>query len=248
MGKAAQQTFIDAYLNDGRSVSLNLVFTIPLLILYEIGIQLTGSDFRNAAEIILKNFEFLMGSMAARWFHWFLFALMAALLVRAMTRDRPVFRYYVAMLIESLLLALILGPLLSLVVGNVFLEYPLTAGGETTLSVRMLLSIGAGVYEEFLFRFFILGGLYLVFTHAFKTPHVYGAILAVLISAFLFTVYHHFGPFGQPLTTYIFLFRFGAGLLLGLVFVARGFGVAVYLHVFYDIIRDIELAWDGTGG
>jgi hypothetical protein len=33
-----------------------------------------------------------------------------------------------------------------------------------------------------------------------------------------------------------------------MVFILRGFGVAVYLHVFYDVIRDMEVMLDGEGG
>jgi membrane protease YdiL (CAAX protease family) len=246
--KAAEhETFLDAYLQQGRSVSLNLFFTVPLLVLYEIGIQLTGSDLRNAAEIILKNLRLFMGAGAARWFHWFLLVLLTVFFWRALTRERPVVRFFLLMLLESLLLALVLGPILSLFVGSLFLEYPLTEGRQTDLSVRMLLSIGAGVYEEFLFRFLLLGGLFFVFIRFFKAPKTYGAVLALAISSFLFAVYHHYGPFGQALTPYLFLFRLGAGIVLGAVFITRGFGVTVYLHVFYDIIRDIELTLDAGG-
>jgi membrane protease YdiL (CAAX protease family) len=244
---AERETFLDAYFNEGRSVSLNLFFTVPLLILYEIGIQLTGSDLRNAAEIIMKDLRLFMGAVAARWFHWFLLVLLTVFFWRVLTRERPVFRYFLLMLLESLLLALVLGPVLSLIVGSLLLEYPLTGGRQTDLSVRMLLSVGAGVYEEFLFRFIILGGLFWIFTQVFKAPRGFGAGLAVALSAFFFAAYHHLGPFGQSLTAYLFLFRFGAGIILGLVFVARGFGVAVYLHIFYDIIRDIELTLDAGG-
>ena len=86
MRAATHETFLDSYLVEGRSVSLNLFFTIPLLILYEIGIQSTGSDLRNAAEVILKDLRWLMGPAGVRWFHWFLIALLVAFFLRAFSR------------------------------------------------------------------------------------------------------------------------------------------------------------------
>lgn len=244
MGAEVRDTFLREYIHEGRSVSLNLFFTLPLLILYEIGIQLTGSEFRNAAEVIFKDMSLLMGPWGLRFFHWFLVTLVVVFFVRAFSREQPFFRYFVLMFTESLVLALILGPLLATLVGSFFLEYPLTGDAEPDLSVRVLLSVGAGVYEEFLFRFLLLGGMFLACHQIFKAPRVFSAVLALALSALLFAAYHHLGPFGQPMVPYLFCFRLGAGLILGLVFITRGFGVAVYLHVLYDIIRDLEVALD----
>lgn len=244
MNETASEPLFRSYIHEGRSVSLNLFFTIPLLILYEIGIQLTDSNLRNAAEVIIKNPSIYMGSALVRWFHWFLIILAVTLFVRTFSKERPVFLYFLLMLLESLLLAFVLGPLLSLLVGSFMLDFPLTLGSGAGLSVRLLLSVGAGVYEELLFRFLILGGLFLISVRFFRAPRGFAAGLALVISSFLFAAYHHLGPQGQPVTPYIFFFRMSAGLILGGVFIARGLSVAVYLHVFYDIIRDIELVLD----
>jgi len=244
--KTAEQPLFQGYLGDGRSVSLNLSYIVPVLVVYEIGIQLTGSDFRNAAEIILKNMR-MLGPHFIRYFHLFLIALVLLCCLRVIYKERPVFRFFSLMISESLLFALLLGPLLSILIGSLFLEYPLTSGGKPDLSVSLLLSVGAGLYEELLFRFILLGGLFTVFCRVFKAPRIYSASLAVVLSAVSFAAYHHMGPHGQPLTSYVFLFRFGAGIVLGTVFITRGLGVAVYVHLFYDILRDIELALDGAG-
>lgn len=241
MAQASRETFIENYLSEGRSLSLNLFFILPLLVLYEIGIQLTGSDLRNSAEVILKDLKFLMGPGWMRWFHWFLIAFVVIVFIRAFSKEKPLFRYYLLMVLESLLIALVLGPFLAVFVGSVLLDFPITGAEPSELSVRFLLSVGAGVYEELLFRFFLLGGLFYLFVRVFRAPFTYSAVLAVLISALLFSVYHHIGPYGQPMDAYPLLFRFAAGIILGAVFVMRGLGVAVYLHVFYDLLRDIEV-------
>ncbi len=244
MNAAERDICIHTYLHEGRSVSISFFFTLPLLLLYELGIQLSGSDFRNAAEVILKDLRFLIGASGVRCIHLIILVLAVALLIRAYQKNVPFFRYFLLMLLESLILALVIGPLLSIFTGSLLLEFPLTGGAEQSMSAKVLLSVGAGVYEEFLFRLLILGGLFLIFSRFFKAPNAYAVVLSVLISAFLFAAYHHLGPYGQPLSPYTFVFRLGAGVVLGSVFIFRGFGVAVYLHVFYDILRDLEPVLD----
>ena len=248
MGRAVtSSSFLETCRTQRRSVSLNLVFVIPLLVLYEVGIRCTGAGLHNAAEVMLKDLRLFLGPWALRWFHWFLVAAATALFFRAVLRKGPWFSCYLAMLVESLLWALLLGPGLSLLVGGVFLDHPLTAGSGSDLSVRMLLSVGAGVYEELLFRLGILGGGFLLFVRLFRAPRGTALFLAVGISAFLFAAYHHLGPYGEPFTPFLFFFRLGAGVALGLLFMARGLGVAVYLHVFYDLIRDVEVTLHASG-
>ncbi len=225
------------------SISLNLFLILPLLIVYEIGIRLSGVDLRNAAEVILKDFYWLMGGQYARYFHWLLALLIVACFVKNASHDRPFVTIFFTILLESLVLALLLGPLLSCLIGGLLLQYDLTSAKE--LSSSILLSVGAGVYEEIVFRFLLLGGLFAICRHLFQIPIGLAAAVALVVSSVLFSLYHHIGPFAQAITAPVFVFRLVAGLALGLVFIFRGFGVAVYLHAFYDILRDIENALRG---
>jgi membrane protease YdiL (CAAX protease family) len=101
--------------------------------------------------------------------------------------------------------------------------------------------VGAGIYEEVLFRlvlFYILGWLFWLLG---LTPLV-SAVLVALVSAFLFSAAHHIGPYGQPFNTYVFLFRVLAGLYFGLLYLLRGFGIAVGTHAFYDVLVGVLMA------
>ena len=62
-----------------------------------------------------------------------------------------------------------------------------------------------------------------------------GVAAAVLLSALVFSLFHHIGPGASPLLRREFVFRAIAGLVLGVMFVLRGFGVCVYTHTLYDI-------------
>jgi membrane protease YdiL (CAAX protease family) len=223
-----------------HSISLDLFLILPLLIVYEIGINLSESNFRNAAEVILKDFYLVMGPQSARFFHWFLAAVIVLCFLRRARGERSFFPVFLTVVLEALLLALILGPLLSGMLGGLFLQYQLTSGSAPGFSSSILLSIGAGVYEEIVFRFLILGGLFAVCRFVFRTPFWVAALISLGVSSVLFSLYHHIGPYAQPITTPVFVFRTAAGAILGLAFIFRGFGVAVYVHAFYDILKDIE--------
>jgi hypothetical protein len=111
-----------------------------------------------------------------------------------------------------------------------------TNPSETDRSVSALVGfIGAGVYEETLFRLILVP----VFFHALRllqSPTVLASSLAVTGSALLFALAHHAGSPGEPFTWFAFVFRWMAGVFFAWVFVLRGFGIAVGTHTIYDIL------------
>lgn len=105
-----------------------------------------------------------------------------------------------------------------------------------TLSTPVLLGyLGAGVYEETVFRLALLPLLYAMFRLALFSS---GAswLASLFVSSFLFSIAHHVGTPGEPFLWAVFLFRCVAGVYFGLVFIARGFGVAVGTHAAYDVL------------
>jgi membrane protease YdiL (CAAX protease family) len=99
-------------------------------------------------------------------------------------------------------------------------------------------SLGAGIFEELVFRLILLSLLALLLMRAavaFGLPRALGVAAAVLLSALVFSLFHHIGPGASPLLRREFVFRAIAGLVLGVMFVLRGFGVCVYTHTLYDI-------------
>jgi hypothetical protein len=103
--------------------------------------------------------------------------------------------------------------------------------------------IGAGVYEETLFRLILIP----VFFHTLRilqTPRVFASALAVTGSALLFALAHHAGSPGETFTWFAFVFRWMAGVFFAWVFVLRGFGIAVGTHALYDVLVGY-FAWRG---
>ena len=100
----------------------------------------------------------------------------------------------------------------------------------------VVLSVGAGVYEELIFRLGVISLGSLVVIDLLKLPRHGSMVAIVLVSAGLFASYHHLYPASEPFMLIRFLFRTAAGIYLGGVFATRGFGVAAGCHAVYNLI------------
>src|SRR5262249_39979241 len=95
--------------------------------------------------------------------------------------------------------------------------------------------IGAGIYEEVLFRLILFSGLEWVLLWINLRPPL-TAIVAGVASALLFSAAHHVGPAGEPFQGYVFVFRTVAGLYFAILYRWRGFGIAAGSHACYDVL------------
>jgi len=100
----------------------------------------------------------------------------------------------------------------------------------------VLLSIGAGVYEEFLFRFVLMMLLFYLLKGISPRSTFWPAVLSVLVSALVFSAAHYIGSVSGSFTSFGFAFRFLAGVYLAAVYASRGLGAAVYTHAIYDVM------------
>jgi membrane protease YdiL (CAAX protease family) len=114
-----------------------------------------------------------------------------------------------------------------------------------SLLANIVTGIGAGIYEELVFRLILICLLMLLFQDVLRLNRKNSIILAVLVSAAMFSVHHHIvyldGRFGQgsPFNWMEFGFRAVAGVYFAVLFAIRGFGITAGTHAFYDIIATI---------
>jgi membrane protease YdiL (CAAX protease family) len=101
--------------------------------------------------------------------------------------------------------------------------------------VHVITFLGAGIYEEVLFRLLLFTGLVWLARYL-RTPQMIAIPLAALGSGLLFAAAHHIGPYGEKFDGYVFLFRALAGVYFAVLFKVRGFGVAVGAHAIYDVL------------
>lgn len=235
------------YLRHTRSVTYSLVLAIPLFVLYEAGAAMLErgpeAPLRNGADVLLRTLLAAGGIRGTAAFTGALLAVALVLLVVERRRRRVPLRaaYLAGMLLESLLYSLLLG----LVVGTATqwvlqgLEVRLAVdpGPLAALSRReaVVLSLGAGIYEELVFRVLLVGGLWGVFRSS-GVPRTQAGIFAAALAALLFSGFHYIGEYGDPWSLSSFLFRFLAGLAFSVLFLVRGFGIAAWTHALYDVL------------
>jgi membrane protease YdiL (CAAX protease family) len=98
------------------------------------------------------------------------------------------------------------------------------------------IALGAGIFEELVFRGFLCFGIYRAMRAVVGADRWSAGAAAVVISALTFSAYHHWGAGGEPWDAVRFTFRFHAGVLLGAVFLTRGLAIAAVAHGFYDAL------------
>jgi len=118
------------------------------------------------------------------------------------------------------------------------------ANGKSLLA-DVVTGIGAGIYEELLFRLILICVLMLLFQDILRLSHKNSIVLSVLVSAALFSAHHHIifvnGQLSvsAPFNWTEFGFRTTAGVYFAILFAIRGFGVTAGTHAFYDIIATV---------
>jgi hypothetical protein len=105
--------------------------------------------------------------------------------------------------------------------------------------------IGAGIYEELIFRLILMCILMVLLQDIIGMTHANAIVLSVLISAALFSAHHHVVFVNGRLTSASafnwteFSFRTMAGVYFAVLFAIRGFGITAGTHAFYDIIATV---------
>jgi len=118
-------------------------------------------------------------------------------------------------------------------------------GPAIRLLADIVTGIGAGIYEELVFRLILICVLMVLFQNVLGLNHKNSIILSVLVSAALFSAHHHVDFFsGQlyqkaPFNWPEFGFRTIAGIYFAILFAVRGFGITAGTHAFYDIIATV---------
>ncbi|MCI0740791.1 MAG: CPBP family intramembrane metalloprotease [Gemmataceae bacterium] len=222
-----------------------IAFVLPLLCIYEVGLYFLGptppDQLRNGADVWLRS------ALAAM--HLSPVYAAPALLVFILVawsafyrEERPgdAVSVWTGMVVESALFAVVLfglsqglGQLTRALTPYVYV--PADAQAAEPVVENLVRYLGAGIYEETLFRLLLFSGLLTVLNLA-ALPRLGALLAATLFSALLFAGAHNLGTFGEPFHAYVFLFRTLAGMFFTWLFCVRGFGIAVGAHAGYDVL------------
>lgn len=235
------------YISATRHPWPSLIFLLPLLIVYEGGVLwLGGNDattLRNGADAWLRwGLErYGLGQMWAAPL-----IILAVFITRSWiswrTRPEEPLATCFGMAIESIvfatglwLIARNFEPFLKdwgIPAANVTFNTPATG--------QLVTYIGAGIYEEVLFRLGLFSIAYFILRLVF-IPKLFAIVLSAVAAALIFAAAHHIGPHGEEVVTTRFLFRLVAGLYFTALYVLRGFGITVGAHAGYDILVGVAV-------
>lgn len=223
-----------------RNLLTNLVLVCPLFVIYQLGVLYTrpllnGADF--VTILLLHNLQLSTTGYLA-----FVFGVAAALMVAVLTLGRKQKfdkRVVLPVVLESMVYALTMGSLIVFVMTELMGISPRLAGPaplpEQSIVTRFIMSIGAGLYEETVFRLGLLTLSVVIAERVLGLRRWMAVLGGLLFSSLAFSAMHHIPPYGDPLSLGVFTFRTLAGIFFALLFWYRGFAVAVYTHALYDI-------------
>ncbi len=224
---------------DPKNLLTSLVLVFPLFITYQIGVLFT-LPMLNGADFLTTFLFHNLGLSKSAYLAYTLAVAGAFLIAVVVLRRRQRFdpRLILPVFIESAIYALTMGTLIIFVMTRVLHVSPRLAGGaiaQQGLTSRFVMSLGAGVWEEAVFRLGIMTGAVVLLDRVLGLTRWLAVTIALLVSSVLFSAMHHIPPYGDPLQLGVFVFRVLAGCFFGLIYWMRGFAIAVYTHAIYDV-------------
>ena len=238
---------IRSYWTLSRAPRYSVTFALPLLILYEVlaaGLsRFAGEQMRNGADVILRSF--FIAAAGSRGPLIFVLCVIGACIffiardLRRTGKLEP--RIFAWMTAESVLLAFAFGLVIGTITARLLTPFgPMAvgAGQPETMGVgaRLMLSLGAGLYEELLFRVLLVSGLLLLARRVFGWRPLLANTFAVGLGALIFSAFHYVGAYGDPFRLDSFVFRAIAGVAFSALYVFRGFGITAWTHALYDVL------------
>jgi hypothetical protein len=213
----------------------SLVFLLPFLVFYELGTR------RYTADADIRAFRWMQDFF--EFFHAYGRHLPALAVVGILLawhiarRDSWALApsHLLLMLLESFVLAI---PVILL--AQLSSRYMPLYAVSGVLMGKLVLSVGAGIYEELVFRLGAFTLLSLLFIDVLGIRKAWSYLLMVLISSAGFSLYHYWGF--EQFQLQSFAFRTLAGVYFSVVFLYRGFGISAGSHAAYDIVVNL-LSW-----
>jgi hypothetical protein len=233
------------YWRDSRAPRYSLLFALPLLLAYET-LAFAAADggrptLRNGADVLIQQFFVLIGGRYGPALFWVLLAgLGLALVIRDQRRHPgPLARgTFALMFAESCALAVLCGVVVGTLTARLLSPLAIQGTDLAALPVatRVMLSLGAGLYEELLFRVVLVALLAWAARRLFGWRPLAAGAFAVVLGALVFSAFHYIGPYGDEWRVFSFAYRTIAGLFFSALYLTRGFGITAWTHALYDVL------------
>ncbi|WP_437675122.1 CPBP family glutamic-type intramembrane protease [Sorangium sp. So ce131] len=212
----------------------DLALTMPIFILYHLGVAFL--PIRNAADPVTAELRAL-AKQSLPLYAGLTFAVGAVfvLVLSLLGRGHALqTRRFALLATEGALYAILMRFAGAYVVGSLRLGPP---AASNDIFTGVVMSLGAGFYEEIAFRAGLYGlgalGIKVLFGRGLQ-----GIVLMAgwaIAAAAVFSGWHYVGSMGDPWNAPSFVFRLVCGLVLTGIYVFRGFAPAVWTHALYDV-------------
>ncbi|MEZ4222992.1 MAG: CPBP family glutamic-type intramembrane protease [Polyangiaceae bacterium] len=213
----------------------DLALTLPIFLAYHLGVVFL--PVRNAADMVTSELIALSDNniLAYGGLTVAIGAIFVAVLLVIGRGQALRWERFAFIALEGVAYAVAMRFAAAYVVGRMFLA----AGKGMDAWTGLVMSLGAGFYEEIAFRV-VLFGLGLRVVLLLMPPLIPMKRLVVtavwaVVSAGVFSGWHYVGAFGDPFEAKSFVFRAVCGLIFTLIYHFRGFAPAVWTHTLYDI-------------
>lgn len=225
--------------SDGSSKSdawTDLGLTLPIFVLYHLGVVFL--PMRNAADVVTNRLTALANQSLPLYASLTVGIGGAYVLLLWSLGQRQLLsaRRFVFLSVEGIAYAFLMR-----IIGGYALEaLPLSSSAASPMSAlgsSFVMSLGAGFYEELVFRVLLFGGgAWLIRTIEGIGPTSLAMQIGWgMLCAIAFSGWHHVGPGGESFDLAVFVYRTVCGLVLTTIFALRGFAPAVWTHVVYDL-------------
>ena len=241
-----------SYFASTKKFYYSLFFILPFLAVYETGLfrGALGNHINGADAVLRLFFYFLYGILGVNVTRILsgiaiiiLIFYLFSYLVKNRIRVRVSFLFF--MLLEAMLFALLAGIIIHVSLNynfpRLFSMKPsravveqLAVSGIINVWAKIVSSVGAGIFEEFLFRFLLIRVFYSFWKdsayRAFGTDALAMA-KAIGLSSLVFMLMH----VGSVQSVFGLISIFFGSILFSLIYLKRGYGIVSATHIFYDM-------------
>jgi hypothetical protein len=244
-----------SYWEASRAHRYSLLFALPLLLIYEALAALLAHDptvdgVRNGADVVLKSlFVAVAGHRGPLFFMTLVIGISLWLVWRDLRARGGRLEAWIfgGMVVESIVLALAFGVVVGTLTVRILGPLGALAAGAADIQTmswpaRLMLSIGAGLYEELLFRVALVSALANGARILLGWGRGAAGAVATIVGALIFSAFHYMGPYGDEFALQSFTFRAIAGVMFSALYLTRGFGITAWTHSMYDVF--VLMVWE----
>lgn len=230
-------TETERFLRDGSGPLDDLALTLPVFVAYHLGVAFL--PMRNAADLVTHELVNLAHNdlLAYSGLTLAIGVVFTGVLLMFGRGQSLRWQRFAMVGLEGILYAVAM----RVVAGYVVAELALDAGAISNPSpfAGIVMSLGAGFYEELVFRVGLFGLGFRVLLGLLKTASGVGQLSLWLgwaaVTSAAFSGWHYVGELGDVFELRSFVFRFVCGLVFTVIYAFRGFAPAVWTHTLYDI-------------